>query len=134
MNITEILEDYKDVKFSWGTMDCCIFVGEIAEKITKKPLYKSDWKKVLTYTTAKGSIKAVKALGGKEIVDLPTQVLGVSKRDISTVKHGDIVYIIDDNGDSVLGVCNGVRAYFLAKPKGLIATPIKNCLYCWSPK
>ncbi len=115
-------------------MDCCTFVGEIAEKFSEKPLHIADWKKVLTYRNATDSQDAVTALGGEEVLDLPTIVFGVERRDISDVKHGDIVYAITIDGEGTLGVCNGVRAYFLAKGKGLTAILVKDCLYCWSPK
>jgi hypothetical protein len=130
--VTQLLEQYKEKDFSWGTMDCCVFVGELSEQISGQTLHKANWKKFVTYTSFEESKETVKEFGGKKIKDLPSIVLGTPMKDISKVKHSDIVYMEDEEGIGGLGICNGVRAYFLAKPKGLMAVNVEDCLACWS--
>ena len=132
MNITQLLQQYKDNNFSWGTMDCCVFAGELAEKINEKPLHLENWRDFLDYSNMEESKKTIKELGGKKMKDLPSIILGTPIKNISEVKHGDIVYSEDENGDGMLGVCNGVRAYFMAKGKGITARPVTECISCWS--
>ena len=132
MNITELIQQYKDKDFSWGTVDCCIFAVELAEQLSTKPLHMSNWRDLVTYTDIKESDKTVKEFGADGIKDLPGIVLGTSRKNISEVQHGDIVYMEDENGFGALGICNGVRAYFMTKPKGLTARMVEDCIYCWS--
>jgi len=136
-NITEILQKYKETKFQWGFKDCCIFAGEIAEELKGSPLHLKNWKDFLTYNNVLEAKDTIEELGVWEMKDLPTIILGTYKKDISKVKHGDIVYyehetLAPELKGGTLGICNGVRAYFLATPKGLLAMPVEDCLYCWS--
>lgn len=77
-------------------------------------------------------MKALRKLGCKDLVDLPSIILNTAKKEIKKVKHGEPVYFINEDGTGILGVCNGVRAYFLQQGGGLTARPIKDCIYCWS--
>lgn len=130
MTLTNILEKYKSSSFSWGEFDCCIFVATVIEEHTGKQL--PYWKEVLTYKNYKESVKALKKLGCKKIEDLPGVILNKPKRPVSEVKHGDPVYYINEDGVGILGICNGVRAYFLQKGGGLTARSIDKCKYCWN--
>ena len=77
-------------------------------------------------------MKALKKIGCKKLKDLPDIILGTSKKDIEKVKLGDPVYYINEEGQGILGVCNGVRAYFLCVEGGLTARKIEECEFCWS--
>lgn len=129
-DLTKIIYQYKDTQFHWGNLDCCIFTACIVEEFWDKELPK--WKEVITYNNYKGAMKALRKLNCKELVDLPSVILDTPKKDISEVKHGEPVYYVNEDGIGILGICNGVRAYFLQKGGGLTARPVKKCLYCWS--
>ena len=128
--LTDILYQYRDVKLEYGNIDCCIFTAKVVEEYfnIKLPL----WKDILTYNNYKEAMQVLQKNGINSIEDLPTAILGSEKRDISEVKPGDPVYLINEKGQGVLGICNGMRAYFLHSEKKLVALPIENCLYCWS--
>lgn len=129
--LTEIIYQYKDTEFSWGTYDCCIFAAQIIEEYTGKEL--PYWKDVITYNDRKGAMKALKNLGCKELKDLPDVVLGTNIKPIEEAVLGDPVYHIrKDTGEGLLGICNGARAYFVKRPKGITALKLEDCEFCWS--
>ena len=77
-------------------------------------------------------MKWMKKLGVDSLDQIPEVYIGSKKKDISDVKHGDIVYYINEEELGIFGVCNGCRAYFLQYGGGLTTRPIEDCLYCWS--
>jgi len=129
-NLTQIIYQYKDTSFSWGELDCCIFSIVVIEEFNNKtfPL----WRDVIQYKNYKGAMKALLKLGCKKLEDLPSIILNTERKDISQVKLGDAVYYINEDNIGILGVCNGVRAYFLQQGGGLTTRPISACEYCWS--
>jgi len=129
-NLTNIIYQYKNLDFSWGQFDCCIFVASIVEEYTGKNL--PYWKEILNYKNFKGAMKTLKKLNCNKLEDLPELILGTSKKDISEVKLGEPVYYINEQNEGILGVCNGVRSYFLQVGGGLTARNTEDCLYCWS--
>ena len=128
--LTDIIYKYKDTKFSWQGIDCCIFTVKVVEEFTNRTL--PFWRDVIQYTNYEGAMKALNKLDCKDLVDLPSIILNTPKKNISQVKHGEPVYYINQNGIGILGICNGVRAYFLQKNGGLTTRPINDCEYCWS--
>ena len=131
--ITELLEEYKDSKFKWGKMDCVAFAANIAYKFKDKPVpnIQKDWE----YHDAKSALKWLKNLNiddFNKLYEAPELFVGLKKKDISDVIHGDIVYYINEKEQGIFGICNGCRAYFLSEEGGLTARDIKDCLYCWS--
>ena len=130
-NLTNIIYKYKNHNFSFAEgFDCAIFTVKVVEEY--KEISLPLWKEVISYTTYKGALKAIKELGCKSLVDIPGLILGVDKKDISKVKLGEPVYFINQDNRGVLGICNGVRAYFLKRNGGLTTINIEDCLYCWS--
>jgi len=128
--LTDIIYQYENNKFSWGKFDCATFsVGVLEEYRNKKVPQREN---NIKYNDYKSAMKSLKNLGCKEVLDLPSVLLNTPKKDISEVKLGDIVYYINEDKIGVLGICNGVRAYFLQEGKGLTARPIEDCIYCWS--
>lgn len=77
-------------------------------------------------------MKTLKKLGCNTLEDLPGIILNTEKQDISKVKVGDPVYYINEDGEGILGVCNGKRAYFLSYGGGITARNIEDCKFCWS--
>jgi len=128
-NLTNILQKYKDSTFSWGKVDCAIFTFSVLEEYTE---HSFPWEEGLGYGSYREAMKTLKKLGCKNLIDLPEVLLNTPKKSISEVKHGEVVYYINEENKGILGVCNGVRAYFLAKDGGLTTKDINDCLYCWS--
>ena len=132
--ITELLQEYKNSKFEWGRTDCVSFAADIAYRYQGKEV--PNLQKDQTYNDTKSALKWLKNLGIDNFDDLykaPELVLGVKRKDISEVKHGDIVYYIEpETNAGLMGICNGVRAYFLCWDGGLTARNIEDCTYCWS--
>ena len=129
-DLSNIIYQYKDTQFSWGELDCCVFTAKIVEEFWDKDLPK--WKNVITYDNYRDAMKTLRKLGCKELLDLPSIILDTPKKDISQVKHGEPVYYINEKGIGILGICNGIRAYFLQEGGGLTARLVKDCSYCWS--
>lgn len=129
-DLTAIIYKYKGSKFSWGKIDCCVFTASVVEEFTGRDL--PYWKDILNYTNLKESMKTLKKLKCEKLEDLPSVILNTEKKDISEVKLGEPVYCINEDGIGMLGICNGVRAYFLQTGGGLTARPIEDCLYSWS--
>jgi len=128
--LTEIIYSYKNARFSWDNLDCCTFAANVVYEF--KGLCPPNLRDIENYKNEKGMIKWLKKMGCEDLSEAPTKFLNVERRDISTVKHGDFVYFKNEDGSGSIGVCNGVRAYFIHRDKGLVATPVINCIYCWS--
>lgn len=132
--ITDLLQEYKDSEFEWGKVDCVTFASSIAHKYKGKPV--PEIQKDYTYNDMKSALKWLKNLGVNSLDDLheaPELFLGIKKKDISEVQHGDMVYYVDPGTEAgLMGICNGVRAYFLCWDGGLTARDVKDCKYCWS--
>jgi hypothetical protein len=129
-NLTNIIYKYKDSKFNWKDFDCCIFTVSVVEEYTNRTL--PYWREVITYTSYIEAMKALKKLGCKDLIDLPSIILETDRKPISDVKLGEPVYYKNEEEKGILGVCNGAQAYFLSKDKGLTTRKIEDCLYCWS--
>lgn len=129
-SLTDIIYQYKNSKFSWGKLDCCIFTVSVVEEFFEINL--PYWKDVINYKSEVGAMNTLKKLGCNKLLDLPETILGTKKKPISQVKLGEPVYCINEHGEGILGVCNGQRAYFLQQGGGLTARDIKDCSYCWS--
>jgi hypothetical protein len=127
--LTDIIYQYKNSKLLWGQFDCCIFSIKVIEEYTGKtyPL----WRDVIDYTDFKGAMKALRKLNCNNIEDLPELILGNPKKDISKVKLGEPVYYINERGESIFGICNGVQSYFLQMGGGLTTRKTEDCIYCW---
>lgn len=134
--ITELLQEYKNSEFEWGKVDCVSFAASIAYRYKGKEI--PNIQKEHSYNDIKSALKWLNNLGIDNFDDLhkaPELFAGLKKKDISDVEHGDIVYYIDPGlNQGLLGVCNGVRAYFLSTEGGLTARNIEECIYCWSVK
>ena len=129
--LTDIIYKYKDKEFSYPDgLDCVIFSLKIAEEYTEKEII--GWKEITTYKTYKGALKTIKKLGCKDVSEVLEAALNIPRQDISQVKLGDIVHYVNEQGRGILGVCNGVRAYFLQEDGGITARRIEECDYCWS--
>lgn len=127
--LTDILYKYKNTKLEYGNIDCCVFTAKVVEEYFNLDL--PLWKDLLIYDNYKDAIRTLRKNGIKSVEDLPTAILGVEKKPISEVKLGEPVYAVNEEGQGVLGVCNGMRAYFLHSKVGLMAVPIETCLYAW---
>lgn len=129
-NLTDIIYKYENSEFNWKNFDCCIFTVNVVEEYAGRNL--PLWRDVISYTSFRGAMKALQKLGCKELKDLPEIILDTPKKPISEVKVGEPVYYVNEEGEGILGICNGAQAYFLAKGEGLVTRKIENCLYCWS--
>ena len=132
--ITSLIQKYKGKEFKWGELDCVTFAANVAFTYKQKEV--PNIQKHQQYSDMKGALKWLRSIGINNLDDLhkaPELFAGLKKKDISEVKHGDIVYYIDPGlNQGLLGVCNGVRAYFLSVEGGLTARNVKDCKYCWS--
>ena len=128
--ITSIVDKYKYTTFQWGDWDSCIFVVSLLEEYNKTSFPK--WREVIGYKNLKEAVSALRKLGCDKLEDLPGIILETPRKDIKDVKHGDVVYFVNEDGVGILGVCNGVRAYFLQKGGGLTARSVLSCKYAWS--
>lgn len=128
--LTDIIYQYKDKQFTWGVYDCCVFVATCVEQYTGKELPK--WKEVVNYKNKNGAMKALRKLGCKKLSDLPQIILDTPKIPISKVKTGYPVYYVNEEGEGILGICNGAQSYFINREKGLATRRTEECLYCWS--
>lgn len=131
--ITDLISEYEDANFEWGKLDCVAFAASIAYKYKNKPVpdFQKDWK----YSDIKSAIRFLNNLGIDSLDELhkaPELFLGLKRKDISEVQHGDAVYYINERGNGILGICNGCRAYFLCEAGGLTARDVNDCIYCWS--
>lgn len=133
--LTDIIYQYEDMKFSYENhWHCSIFCAMVIEEYTGKkiPGWREKAKKINDWPSAK---KTLHSLGGDSIKDVPSIFLGADKKkDISEVKLGEPVCYINEEGEEILGICNGQRAYFLTESEGLTARNIEDCECCWSIK
>ena len=134
-DLTKIIYQYKNKEFSYENhWHCSIFCAKVIEEFTGKEI--PGWKeKAELINDWPSAAKILKSLGGKSIRDVPSIFLGADKKkDISEAKRGEPVCYINEDGEEILGICNGQRAYFLTESEGLTARRIEECECCWSIK
>lgn len=129
-SLTDIIYNYKNKKFNWGTLDCSIFVTECAAEYKGKKFPKMQ--EIMKYNSKIGAMKALRNLGCRSLSEAPEIILDTPKIPMSKVKVGYIVYYVNEEGEGILGICNGAQSYFLNKEGGLVTRRTEDCLYCWS--
>lgn len=128
-SLTDIIYKYKHKKLDYVNLDCCTFTGKVVEEYYNIDL--PIWKELSEYNNFSGALKALKEKGINSLEEIPTKILGTERKSISEAETGNVVYTLNDKGQGVLGICNGVRAYFIQPEIGIIAVPIEECLYAW---
>lgn len=129
-SLTEIIYNYSDKKFNWGKLDCSIFVTECIKEYTGKDL--PHMQKIKKYNNKIGAMRELRNLGCKSLPEAPEIILGNPKIPMSKVKLGYVVYYVNEEGEGILGICNGAQSYFLNREGGLVTRRTEDCLYCWS--
>ena len=112
-------------QFQWGVFDCALFAADCVMAITGDDLA-AEFRG--QYTTAKGSLKALKMYGAGDLESTATQQLGDSI-DSQLAQRGDVVMVDADQGPA-LAICIGSVALAPAE-KGLIAVPFNQWLKVW---
>ncbi|MEJ1353084.1 MAG: hypothetical protein RPU39_00145 [Candidatus Sedimenticola sp. (ex Thyasira tokunagai)] len=95
----------EDKTFKWGEFDCALFAADCVKAITGADLA-ADFRG--HYTTAKGSLKALKKYGAGDLESTATRQLG-NPIDTRLAMRGDVVMVNSDSGPA-LAVCMGSNA------------------------
>lgn len=115
----------KRTPFEWGENDCALFVGDAVFVTTDV-----DFADVFRgrYTTAIGSVRALKAEGVETASEFVTKVLGEPVVP-SLVRRGDVVEYEAEEGIA-LGICIGGMITSPGKD-GLVFLPMKSVTQGW---
>lgn len=130
-DLTNVIYKHREKKFQYGQFDCCIFVGEVLEEYWDIQIPK--WRKFQNYSNIRSSLKTLKKLGATGIHNVLTVLLDTPRLETGTPHLGAPVYYINETGQGILGICNGVRSYFVAED-GLTTRSTKDCKYHWRIK
>lgn len=112
----ENLQRVKSTPFEWGVHDCALFAASHVNVISADPEHRNlDEVFKGKYSTALGSIKALKQQGYDSLRDL----LKSKFEEIHPVfaGRGDLVIALDEEGNQAIGICLGEHCGFL-RPEG----------------
>lgn len=118
--LAEKIEEAKHLPFKWGTHDCILWAGGVAESITGKD-YLSEFKG--QYKTKKEAYRIIKSIA-KTLPEAVDQY--VTRKPVLMARRGDVVW----NGEG-MGVCNGAHSIFLTPNNGLVSIKTKDCTIAW---
>jgi len=125
--LMELIRDSEDRPFEWGVFDCALFAADAVNAITGVDLA-ADFRG--HYSTAKGSVKALKKYGAGDLESTWTELLG-PPIDIRQAGRGDVVLVESIYGPAV-AVCMGSVAVSTAVEKGLISIDRALWLKAWA--
>lgn len=111
--------------FEYGTLDCCLFVAQVAEAITG-----IDYAEKFTHTSELEALQYIDEAGNLET--LVTDLLGAPVTDLTSLVDGDPVLVrVPVVGEETLAIyCNG---QVIAKQQhGVIKLPLKTILKGWN--
>ena len=127
INPTLEIYKYRNSKFAWGQLDCCLYAANVLKAITG-----IDYAKDLRnrYSTKFGATRVIKESGAKDVIDIVSnQLNSVPLRDVDNAKLGDLVAKKEGKGYSI-GVCDGTFGVFIGE-EGLYLFNKNKCLYYW---
>jgi hypothetical protein len=111
------------VPFSWGKIDCALWVSEWVRKATGVD-HAQAW--LGQYANGTQAKRLIRARGyGKSVAGIPDKHLQTVS--ISEAARGDLAL---HPRDDALGIVTGARAFFLAK-RGLVHAPVAECRKAW---
>jgi hypothetical protein len=125
-------------KFSWGSMDCCLFACDAVREMTAVDLAEDFRNKYDSLTSA---VRAMRELVGDGNADIHTLVEIVVEKiaarhsidevDLMKAQRGDVV-LLDSPMGKALGIV-GLRGTHVhtTGPDGLIEVPLRKCLRAW---
>ena len=130
MTISEAIEQYEGVAFSYGEIDCCLFVCNVIRDVTGID-YGAPWRG--RYSTELGAAKQVKR--HRNMAGIASAAFG-KLRPIWSVKAGDPVLLAPEQveRDSIgegLGIYDGTDLVMMTE-KGLHRAKIMSGLGCWN--
>lgn len=123
--LNNYITDNRNTPFEWGKFDCCLFVAGAIEAMTGQDFgapFKGE------YSTAKGSLKALKKHGGGDLRGTFTQLFGDFKPRLHA-KRGDVGLIDTEMGEAV-GIMWGGSVWVVTE-EGLTSLPQYKIKGCW---
>lgn len=119
------VEDRRSKPFAWGENDCALFAADCVLAMTGED-FAAPFRG--RYSTAAGSLKALKKFGGGSLESTATAALGepISPR---LAQRGDVVLFAAVDGPA-LAVCIGEQAA-AAGPDGITWVPMDLWLKAW---
>jgi len=130
MTIDEALNQYRDGRFEYGTLDCCLFVCNVIRDVTGKD-FADGYRD--TYQSVYGAARIVKRAGG--FIALMNNVFGSLIRPAAEANPGDPIlvcspYVEKDRVGKALGFFDGDEIYVMTQT-GLINIPFRAGQGCW---
>ena len=123
--LAAFLKQKQSAEFNWGTNDCCLFAADAIQAITgidNAPEFRGK------YTTALGSVRALKRYGAGDIKSTFTAKFGEPKGRLSAMR-GDIA-LVNVNGEHIVGVVFG--DIYVLSDSGLATLPLGRAMCIWS--
>lgn len=130
MDVNAALQKYADAEFSYGRLDCCLFVANVIQDVTGID-YAEKWRG--RYSTELGALRVIAEYGS--LVALASSAFGQLKP-FWSAKKGDPVLlsqaIVEQDGvGEALGVFDGDVIVYLTE-SGLAEAPISAARGCWN--
>jgi len=120
--LNEHIEEYRNKKFKYGSIDCGLFAVSFIKKINgDSSHYENYYKK---YNSMKSLLKLLKGNGYKNLKDYFDK--NFKEKNINFAQRGDIVMI-----EKCIGICNGIESFFLTEQDGLTNIKTELCDNVW---
>ena len=120
MSLSEVIREWSDKPFEYGTADCCQFVGAVVEEVTgNNPM------DGFSYTDQRGAESAIDG----DLQARITEVLG-DPIPVSQAKNGDVL-MIDMDGKPLVAIMLGGQAVYKTS-HGITDWPASVAVCAWS--
>jgi len=123
------LDSYKTAEFQYGTLDCCLFVANLVQKLTGKD-YAERWRG--QYADESGAKRMIDEYG--TLAGIASAAFG-DMQPMADVRDGSPVligppFVEHDSISEALGICYNSRIYYLTE-KGLAHVSLLFGRGCW---
>ena len=125
--LIDFIEGRRGRPFSWGDNDCAMFAADWVLKQTGiDPLAPFRGR----YSTAAGSVRALRRYGTGELISTWTSSVGAPLASVRLAMRGDVVAKAMGEAGDAIGIVVDHRAVFVA-PNELRFEPVESCRLAW---
>ncbi len=123
------IEKARGLEFKWGESDCALWAANVVREMTGVDYADTFRGK---YSTAAGSVKALKKYGSGSLTETITSILGEAQPLARTMRGDVVLAVVKQGGEEreCAGICIGPRVAFRT-PDGITYLPLLECACSW---
>lgn len=128
-NFIEFIQGYRNVPFSWGKYDCCLFVADWVQKMCSfDPAAELRGR----YHSKLGATRALRRAGFNSIIEIADAAFG-ERVDVLALARGDIALVKQADAlaqGPALGIVWGANVWAMAE-QGTVPLPLTMVEFGW---